>query len=361
MMKKSDIRILHITNGLGFGGVQKIIYQLCNGTKDDFSKVMVASCGGEYVSRLTDIGVDHLTIPDITNKKLQNMIKVYKILSDAVKRYNINVIHCHHRMAVFYAKFFHGKAKIIYNNHTIYSDKPYFTHFVLKNILIVADGIQAKNNVTNFFKISEKNVKVIYNAVDPFDGIKSEIKEIQDRREKGDFIVLDSSRLHPQKGINYFIDAAKILVDKGYKISFFIVGDGVLHDKVVNQIKDLELQNNIILLGFRKDIKNVISQADILVLTSIYEGLPLTPMEAFSVKRAAIGTNIEGTREVIEDGINGLLAETKNPQDIAEKIERVYLDRKLLNKLSENAYKTYKNKFSDELFIKKYVDLYEAL
>lgn len=360
-MNKSEIRILHITNTLTIGGVQKVIYQLCNGTRNEFAKVVVASTGGEYVEKLMQIGVDHFKIGDITNKKPNNIYKIYRSIAEIVRKYDINIIHCHHRMAVFYAKLFKNKAKIIYNNHTIYSDQPKLTHYLLRGIHIIADGVKAKENVVSFFGIPDKNVVVINNAVDFYSGEKTDIPEILNRKERGDFIVLNSSRLHSQKGVNYYIDAAKILTDKGYRISFFIVGDGELHNQIVEQIKRLGLEDKVVLLGFRQDIKNVIVQADVLVLTSIYEGLPLTPMEAFSVSKAVIATDIDGTREVVEDGYDGLLAETKNPTSIAEKIERVYLDRAFLEKLDGNAYKAFEKKFSIEPFIRRYIDFYESI
>ena len=113
----------------------------------------------------------------------------------------------HHRMAVLYAKMLHSKAKIIYNNHTIYSDKPLLTHYLLKGIDIVADGIQAKANVTDYFKIRKGNIYVINNAVDDYDGDYCEIEEIAKAKKNGSFIVMNSARLHPQKGMNYFVDA----------------------------------------------------------------------------------------------------------------------------------------------------------
>lgn len=114
-------------------------------------------------------------------------------------------------------------------------------------------------------------------------------------------------------------------------------------------------------MGFRKDIKSTIFQCDVLVLSSIYEGLPLTPMEAFSVSKAVIGSNIDGTNEVIENQYNGLLFENKNYQDLASCIENVYKNRELLQKLNSNAYITYKEKFGIEAFSKKYLEFYSNI
>ena len=360
-MELSKIRVLHITNGLNYGGVQKIIYQLCLGTKDTFDKVMVASIGGVYVEKLNVIGIEHVTIPDIVEKNPFQVLKTLNIIKKIVKDNRINVIHCHHRMAVFYAKLVGGNIKIIYNNHTIYSDKQRFSHYVLNNVNLIADGVKAKDNLVDFFCLDEKRITVINNAVDEFDGVETDIPEISDARKQGYFIVMNSARLHPQKGMHYYVDAAKILITEGCKIKFFIVGDGNLRSDLESQVRSLGLDNDVCFLGFRKDIKSTIKQADVLVLTSVYEGLPLTPMEAFSVGTPVVATDIDGTREVIKDGVNGILVETQNPESIASGIKTFYDNPDLIKLYSENAYKSYYEDFSIGKFSERYLEFYSNL
>lgn len=360
-MDLQSIRILHITDDMGFGGVQKVIYQLCDYTRKEFEYISVASVGGEFADKLLELEIDHFKIVDITKKNISNILEGVKEIQCIVDSHNINVIHCHHRMAVLYAKLIRRNLKIIYNNHTIYSDKPFFSNLVLRNVNIIADGQKAKDNVTDFFKITKDKIRIIYNAVDVFDGNYNAVDEIRNEKNKGKFIVLNSARLHPQKGMQYYIEAAEILLNKGLNISFFVVGDGPLHDEIIELVKTKGLGEDIHFLGYRKDIKNVISQVDLLVLTSIYEGLPLTPMEAFSVHKAVVGTNIDGTREVIEHNVNGLLAESKNPESIAGCIEKLYYDEKLLHQYNEAAYSTYITKFSIGPFVDNYLNYYSEI
>ena len=360
-MEINEIKILHITNVMDIGGVQKIIYQICEKTVDSFDKIVVLSSGGEYADKLVKIGVEHIVIPDLSSKNIRDITFIVKTLKNVIKKYEINVIHCHHRMAVLYAKLCSKNIKIVYNNHTIYSDKKILTHIVLKHTNIIADGVRAKANLTEYFELPDNNITVINNAVDDDDNVYNEITIIQEERKKNKFIVMNCSRLHPQKAVNYFIEAADILVKKGLNISFFIVGDGPQRKELEEEVNRRGLYDSIFFLGFRDDIKNTIKNADLLVQTSIYEGLPLTPMEAFSVRRAVVGTDIEGTREVIENGVNGLLAESKNSESIAEKIEQLYYNRDLLKKMDEQAYYTYVNYFSMNSTIKKYIEFYKQL
>lgn len=360
-MELKKIRVLHITNNLGIGGVQKIIYELCSVTQKEFEYISVASCGGVYVDKFTRIGIEHYQIPDLSTKKINEIIKIVHVLKKIIYEKKINIIHCHHRMAVFYAKMLGTNLKIVYNNHTIYSDKRWFSHELLKNVNIIADGEKAKRNVTKFFKINRSKIVTINNAVDEFNGSEEEILAITQKRNEGKFIVMNAARFHPQKGIIYFVDAAKILIDKGLNIAFFIVGDGPLRLDIEEHIKKTKLADDIILLGFQSNIKSAIRQSDVLVLTSIYEGLPLTPMEAFSVKRPVIATDIDGTKEVIKDKKNGLLVESMNPVSIAEGIETLYNNRSLLKVYGDEAYRTYLKEYNIEIFTRKYLDFYLQL
>ena len=359
-MELSDAKILHITNGLGYGGVQKVILQLCETTKSNFSKIVVCADEGVHVEELNKMGIPFYQIPNMENKDPKTVFTIIRTLRKIVKEEDIDIIHCHHRMAVLFSKLA-GNKNIIYNNHTIYDNKKKLTHYVLRNVDIIADGLKVKDNVCEFFGMPENKVNVIYNAVDDFDGKIELVDEIAKAREKGFFIVGNSGRLHEQKGMEYYVRAAYELKKKHSKIKFFIVGDGAEREKIEALINELGLKEDIILLGFRSDIKNVISQMDVLVLTSIYEGLPLTPMEAFSVGKAVIATNIDGTKEVVEDEYNGLLVESKNPESIANGIQRVYQDSQLLKNLGKNARKTYETKFSLEIFRRKYLNYYDNI
>lgn len=360
-MDLQETRILHLTNVMDIGGVQKIIYEICSGTQKAFEKIVVASSGGEYADKVEKLGIQHVLIPDLSLKNIREIHRLKRILIQVVKQNDINLIHCHHRMAVFYAKLWFKGVPIIYNNHTIYSDKKWMSHFVLRNIKLVADGIQSKKNLTDFFGLDEKRITVINNAVDKYKGNFVDIEEIAEEKRKGQFIVMNCSRLHPQKAVNYFIEAASILRDQGLHIKFFIVGDGEEKKALEKLVSDLDIEDCVSFLGFRNDIKNTIWNCDLLVQTSIYEGLPLTPMEAFSVKRAVVGTDIEGTREVIHNGINGLLAENRNAKSIAEMIEKVYYDRHLLEQLSNQAYESFLNEFCADVMVNHYLDFYRGL
>lgn len=361
MVQLHDVRVLHITNNLGYGGVQKIIYELCDTTRQSLSNVCVASSGGVYVDRLGKIGIQHYEIPDVSSKNPKDIVSIIRILSRIVREQNINVIQCHHRMAVLFARMLHTDAHIIYVNHTTYSDKGLFTRLILRNVPVVAVGEQAKNNAENFFHVPGNRITVIPNAIAEYDGEFVQIPQIEDERAKGKFIVTNVGRLHQQKGMRYFVEAAAKCIDDGLNIAFFIVGDGPLREELEHQVADLGLADHVHFMGFREDAANVMYQSDVLAMSSLYEGLPLTPIEACSVGKAVIAPDIEGVREVVQDGVNGILYEPRNPDALFQGITTLYRDRDLLKSYGKQAKLVFRRKFGIQPFKDAYLKYYEAL
>ena len=103
------------------------------------------------------------------------------------------------------------------------------------------------------------------------------------------------------------------------------------------------------------------SQLDFVVLSSLWEGLPLTPIEAYSVGKTVIGTAVDGTPEIIRDGVDGYLVEPRNPVQLAEKMNELIECPETRERMGKQAKKRYQNEFSFEKLSKRYIDFYEGL
>lgn len=126
-------------------------------------------------------------------------------------------------------------------------------------------------------------------------------------------------------------------------------------------IEKRKLQNKILFLGYRNDIQNVMSQLDFVVLSSLWEGLPLTPIEAYSVGKTVIGTAVDGTPEIIRDGVDGYLVEPRNPMQLAEKINELIENPEMRESMGIQAMKRYQDEFSFEKLSERYIAFYEGL
>jgi glycosyltransferase involved in cell wall biosynthesis len=134
-----------------------------------------------------------------------------------------------------------------------------------------------------------------------------------------DFVYLSVGRLVLQKGHTYLLEAAKLVVDRyPEKCVFLIAGEGHLRENLEQKVKQLSLDRVVFFLGNRPDIPDLLFLADVFVLPSLWEGLPLAVLEAMSAGLPVIATRVEGVEAVITDGENGTLLPSKDVQALAD-------------------------------------------
>lgn len=363
MIDLENQNVLMVVRTMGLGGTENVVLQLCNILKPYVNKIVVCSSGGCNVSKLSEVGIKHYLVPDITEKNLKSFITIYRSLNTIIDNEKITIVHTHHRMAAFYTELLYRKKniKFLSTAHNTFYDKKLFTKFSYKHSKIIACGEMVKKNLVDFYGLPSQQIKVIHNAVEPFDG-NIEIDPLLDElKKKNKILVGNVGRLSEQKGMEYFIQSLPEVLQSCPNVMYIIIGDGEDRKKLHNLVNELCLNDNVIFLGYRNDIRNVMSQLDFIVLSSLWEGLPLTPIEAFSVKKTVIGTAVDGTVEIIKDNENGFLIEPKNPAMIAKKVVDLCKDEKLKCNLEENAYSTFINEFSIDEFENKILKFYNSL
>lgn len=360
----SNKNLIFFTRTMGLGGTENVILQLCQTLKSEVDKIVVCSSGGINVSRLDQLKIKHYTIPDIENKDFKTFLKTLKIINRIIKEENINIIHTHHRMAAFYSRILSVFNKFIFINtfHNTFENKRFLTRFSVKNANNIAVGNCVKENLVRFYGIQEDSIEVIYNAIKPFDdNLFREISTIKQYKEDGYFLVGNIGRLSKQKGMDCFIKAIPRILRENNKVKFFIIGTGEEEENLRNFINELELKNDVFLLGYRNDIQNTMKNLDLIVLSSLWEGLPLIPIEAFSVKRTIVATDVGGTKEVVKNGVNGVVVKKNNDYELAIGILDIVNNKEKREVLENNAYTTYNDKFSYDEFKRKYIKYYKDI
>lgn len=347
--------ILHISRTMDIGGAERIVYQLSSDLKDEFSSVHVASTGGLWESELSAKEIQHHKILDIDSKNPLTVIKILYSIGQIIKNNEITIVHTHHRMAAFYIrllKLVHPKLIHVYTAHNVFKDKLPLYRFALKNAKSVAVGEAVNKNLKEDVVITDS--RVIYNGV-----VLKETDDQVDEIISYNGIKLGCiARLSEQKGLTYLIDAMSLLTIKDIRL--FIVGEGELREELENKVKELDLQDSVIFLGYRKDIVECINSFDFLVSSSLFEGLALNVIETFMNGKTMVATNIPGINEVV-NAENGILVPAKDANAMAKAIEKMAIDPRLREKLANQAKKDYENKFSYPLFLGNYRELYREL
>lgn len=358
-----DKNILYFTRTMGLGGTEKVILQLCRNFNSEFNKIVVCSMGGVHEEELKRLRIKHYKIKDIENKNPINMLNTFITLIKIIKNEQIDIIHTHHRMAAFYVSILKKimKFKFVHTAHNTFLDKKILTKMSLSDANIVAVGKKVKENLCNFYKLNNNKVEVIYNGIEKDTNEIIEVPEIKKYKEQGYFIVGNVGRLSEQKGMEYYIKAIPDVLKNNDKVMFFIVGDGEDRNKLEKLVEGLNIKDNIIFLGYRNDVSNIIKQLDVVVLSSLWEGLPLTPIEAFSVGKTVIGTNVDGTPEIIKNNYNGILIDPKQSNLIGESILELINSKENIYKYEKNAVKTFNNKFNLKKFNENYKQFYLKL
>ena len=347
--------ILHISRTMDIGGAERIVYQLSSDLKDEFGSVHVASTGGLWESELVAKGIQHHKILDIDSKNPLTVIKILYSIGQIIKNNEITIVHTHHRMAAFYIrllKLFNSRLTHVYTAHNVFKDKLPLYRFALKNAKSVAVGEAVNKNLKEDVVITDS--RVIYNGV-----VLKETNDQVDEIISYSGIKLGCiARLSEQKGLTYLIDAMSLLTIKDIRL--FIVGEGELREELENKVKELDLQDSVIFLGYRKDIVECINSFDFLVSSSLFEGLALNVIETFMNGKTMVATNIPGINEVV-NAENGILVPAEDANAMAKAIEKMATDLSLREKLANQAKKDYENKFSYPLFLENYRELYREL
>lgn len=189
------------------------------------------------------------------------------------------------------------------------------------------------------FHISHSKVKIIYNGIgkEKVQKGKNCYKEINNKLN-----ILYSGRLVSLKGVDTLIEAFSG-IDKTYDVVLHIVGDGPEKANIIEQVKKLDLEDKIVIHGFKTDVTPFLESADIFVYPSKTEIFGISLVEAMAFRCICVANNVGGIPEIIKDNINGLLNKSNTVTELKDRIEKaisICKDPLLRNTMMENARNT---------------------
>ena len=362
-MELAKQNVLFIGRATQQAGAENVILQLCEILKPQVNNIVVCSADGFNKEALSTLGIKFYSIPDIENKNPKTVLKIARIIKKIVKQEHITVIHTHHRMAAFYMALMglYRGCVFINTSHNTFSNKKLLTRYAYKHAHLIACGEMVKKNLVDVYGLPSKQVTVIHNAVKPFNGEMTVDPLIKKLHDDGKFVIGNIGRLSEQKGMEYFIKAIPEVVKTHPETRFVIAGSGEDEEKLKKLSGELGVDSCLTFLGYRTDVQNLMSQLDLVVLSSLWEGLPLTPIEAFSVGKTVVATAVDGTPEIVKDKENGLLVESRNSEGLARQINWMIENSEKRKGMETGAIERYREEFSFEKLEQKCASYYEGL
>lgn len=360
-----ELNILHLARTMNYGGAEKVVYQLAAGIHKKGEHVVVASCGGVYVTLLKEQEIPHYQISDMECKNPKLMIQTVKSLVKIVKDERIDIIHTHHRMAAVYAavlKIFFPKIKLIYTAHNVFYNKKGLTDLALFSSQIVAVGESVKKNLIEYFHIQPEKIEIIYNAIMPENmDINVCFHELNKLKNQNYVLVGIIGRLSEQKGVDVFIRALKLVKERKSNVKGIIIGDGEQKEVLQQLIAELGMEKDILMLGYQSHVNALLYQLDLVVIPSRWEGFPLTPIEVFAAKKTLVASDIGGINEIVKHGQNGLLVPKDQVQAFSRAIIELLENQELREQMEENGRRFYEKHFSCEKFLTQYYLIYQKI
>jgi glycosyltransferase involved in cell wall biosynthesis len=169
------------------------------------------------------------------------------------------------------------------------------------------------------------------------------------------------ARLVEQKGHYFLIEAFSKAFKENPDIRLLIVGDGELKDRLQSHVRREHLDKAVVFTGYKKNVPDILDSIDIFIHPSLWEGFGLSILEAMSMGKPVIATNVSAIPELIEDGVSGLLVPPKDVDSLAGAIIRLSNDESLREQLGQKAKERWKNTFSVDSMVNKTMELYDSL
>lgn len=168
-------------------------------------------------------------------------------------------------------------------------------------------------------------------------------------------------RLHTQKGQRYLLEAFRTVREEYPDTVVWIVGGGELRDKLEGLARDLGIDSSVRFFGARTDIPELLSVVDVFVLPSLWEGQPLSILEAMAAGKPIIASHVDGIRDILVDGVNALLVPAGSSEQLAMAMTRVIQNRELAPRLSMAAREAFSEKFAAETMAARVGNLYQKI
>ena len=353
------MNILQVIPTFGMGGAETMCAGLCRQLRAMGHTVTAVSLSGDKTSltRLleeSDVPVRYL------NKSLGMDLGCVGRLKKVIVETNPQVIHTHLH-ALKYAALAFPKVPIVHTVHNQADKEAVFLDqqiakrlFQSRKAVPVALTKEIRQSIARLYRLEEAEIPLVTNGID--------LSRCQAKSEYTlhyPIEIVHVGRFFPQKNHSCILSALALLKKRGISVRLHCCGDGPLLEETKERSKALGLENQIVFEGIVEDVYPKLSQADLFILPSSWEGMPMSIIEAMGSGLPVVASRVGGIPDMVADGESGLLIDP-TPMALADAIERLVKDEALRQRLGTQAMET-AQRFSLSAMAQGYFNLYETL
>ena len=372
-MSESKIKILHVIDSLGIGGMERVVIDVANGLNPArFEQVVCCiSRRGEAADELRD-GVHCI---DLGKGDEADRVMPLK-LARLIRRERPGIVHSQSWSGVdaTLAKLLSPGVKLVHSEHgRNYSDlrrQPLARRLARRGVYQLANAVFAISGEVREFYCRQtgfpaERMQVIPNGIDvrridqaDASGIREELGIAPD-----DFVFGTIARLDLTKDTITLVRAfaAVALPRRDPKLKLLIAGDGEQRARLEEFVSLMDLNRVVIFTGQRRDVPRLLRAMDVFALSSVSEGMPLTVLEAMAARLPVVATAVGALPEMIVEGKTGFLVPMRHAVAMSDKLEEFIANRQLAKTFGEAARHKVEREFTLERMLRSYAELYEYL
>lgn len=378
MPKHQQKTILQVVPSLVSGGVERGTIDVAKALVDNNFRSMVISSGGALVPGLKNYGSEHMKMR-VNSKSPLTIYGNYLSIANTIKQEKVDLVHARSRAPAWscFAAAKKTGARFVTTFHGIYNFssplKKLYNSVMVKGERVIAVSDFVKKHILENYDANEDNIRVIhrgvdYNHFDPKNFDESLVYKFKEKYHisKDLPIILLPARMTSWKGHMVLIDALNEIRDKDFHC--LIVGDLSKHPnfnkRVHERISELRLQSKVKVFGPESDMMSLYGFSDVVVSASVEpEAFGRVVIEAQSMEKLVIASNIGGSAETIKNESTGFHVNPGDRSDLSDKISHALsiLGSTKAEKIQKAARNSVKKHFSLDQMTSKTLDVYKEL
>jgi len=362
------IKILYVVLGTALNGTERYVVDLAENLPKDEFKVYIATPQKSNLSDyLVKANLEEFVFENGEKKgfSLKGLLNIYRF----IKEKNIDILHSNSGILPCFVGKFLSSLITFETRHGLFYTMKQLDSLPLKRKLIekakqylsdyqIAISHNDKEMLKKYFGIKEEKIKVIYNGIDLNKFVP--YRKTPERSSDNIIKLINIGRMTYQKAQEILLESVDKLKNEFKGFHLTLIGDGEDKHILEKIIEQKSLKKYVKIENYRSDLMDYLSNFDVLVMSSRYEGVPYVMLESMAIGLPVIMTEVGGISNVIENGVSGLIVKEGSTEGLKEAILSLAKNDNLYYKLQKNAFEVLK-KYSLKNMIDDYRDLYESI